>query len=298
MNGVANVFKLPGQTSRDAVDAVRRLSGCRKAGHAGTLDPGAAGVLPVLLGRATPLQEYLSGLEKVYVAEATFGMETDSSDAYGEVVELADSAAIDRADLEAAIPRFVGEINQIPPMTSALKRKGVPLYRLARRGIEVERQPRTVRVSDLNLLDWRGGDNPRALLEIRCSSGTYVRTLIADLARAAGSRAFMSFLVRTGVGPFGFRDAQIVGHAGEKLPEIIPPAEAVDFMPSVTLSDEQSMKVVHGNVPSGLDLPRDQVVRLLWRSGRLVALASKEPGATRTRLLRVFLRPEEIGEGS
>ncbi|MFW5896742.1 MAG: tRNA pseudouridine(55) synthase TruB, partial [Bacillota bacterium] len=166
MNGAVNVFKLPGQTSRDAVDAVRRLSGCRKAGHAGTLDPGAAGVLPVLLGRATRLQEYLTGLQKTYVAEATFGIETDSSDAFGKVIAEVDTESIVREDFEAAIPSFLGEITQVPPMTSALKRRGVPLYRLARRGVEVQRQSRTVHIGGLRLLDWRPGRNPQALLEI------------------------------------------------------------------------------------------------------------------------------------
>lgn len=290
MTGVVNVFKLPGQTSRDVVDAVRRSTGIRKAGHSGTLDPAASGVLPVLLDRATRLQEYLAGLDKTYVAEMTFGLATESGDAYGEIIASTPGAQVSEEGLRAVIGGFLGEIQQVPPMTSALKRDGIPLYRLARSGVEVERDPRTVRVQGLDVIEWRPGDPPRALISVTCSAGTYVRTLVADLARAMGSSAFMSFLVRTSVGPFCARDALVLG-SGEPI-RVVPASEALGFLPSRVLSAEGLLDVAHGRIPRVYPEPPDGSLRLLDAEGDLVAVA--EVSAGDIRLSRVLIRPEEI----
>ncbi len=290
MTGAVNAFKRPGQSSRDLVDRVRGLTGIRKAGHAGTLDPGAAGVLPILLGRATRLQEFLSTANKVYVAEATFGAETDSGDAYGEVIRTADRVP-GRPDVLGALDHFVGEGEQVPPMTSALKRHGVPLYRLARRGITVPREPRRVRIYALEMLEWRAGPPHRGLFRIECSPGTYIRTLIEDLGRCLDSAAFMSFLVRTRVGSFHLRDAVVPDDSG--VIPIVSPADVLCFLPSKVLNLEQALSVAHGGIPADLGEIPQGLLRLLDGNGRLVAVGRGEGDALR--LQCVLVRPEEIG---
>ena len=290
MMGAVNAFKLPGESSRDLVDRVRRLTKIRKAGHAGTLDPAAAGVLPILLGRATRLQEFLSTTNKVYVAEATFGAETDSGDAYGEVVRTTDRIPT-HAEVRGVLDHLVGEGEQVPPMTSAIKRQGVPLYRLARRGITVSREPRRIRIYALEMLEWRSGPPDRALLRIECSPGTYIRTLVEDLGLLLDSAAFMSFLVRTRVGPFHLRESVVPG-VSEDLP-ILPASDILCFLPSKVLNPGQAMRVAHGGVPPDLgELPQG-TLRLLDEGGRLIAVGRGE--GKRLRLDRVLVRPGEIG---
>jgi tRNA pseudouridine55 synthase len=205
-DGILNLDKPRGPTSHDVVDRVRELTGIRRVGHAGTLDPLATGVLLVCIGKATRVSEYLMAGSKVYRARVRLGVATDTYDAEGQVVASAsvDPIKVGRAQVEAALTRFRGVIEQVPPMYSALKHEGKPLHRLARRGVEVERKPRRVEISRLELTEW---EPPECTLEVTCSSGTYVRALAHDLGQALGCGAHLTGLVRLASGGFRLEDA-------------------------------------------------------------------------------------------
>lgn len=196
------VDKPAGMTSHDVVAIVRRRLGERRVGHAGTLDPDATGVLVLGVGRATRLLRFVEGAEKEYEADVIVGVETTSQDASGEVVAEGDASAVGRGDVEAAAAKLTGEIEQIPPMVSAVKVGGERLYRKARRGEVVERTARRVTVHEMTLEGFEPGTRARARFRVRCSPGTYVRTLAHDLGRALGVGAHVSRLRRTRVGPF------------------------------------------------------------------------------------------------
>lgn len=201
-DGFLNIFKPPGMTSHDVVGYLRRTLKPKKVGHGGTLDPVACGTLVCMLNGGTKYSTKISTLPKKYRAVALFGVKTDTGDAEGAVIAHGPSS-IDRSDIESALGRFIGEIQQTPPMTSAIKVDGKPLYKLARKGIEVERKSRTVVVHDLRVInEWSDGGRTAALLDISCSGGTYVRTLVEDLGEALGTVATTAFLIRTAVGPF------------------------------------------------------------------------------------------------
>lgn len=205
--GFLNLLKPPGATSHDVVDLVRSHLGIRRAGHLGTLDPAAAGVLPVALGRATRLFEYAAGRDKDYRAEVVFGAATDTLDAEGRTLATADASALTAAQVERLLPNFTGTIRQTPPAFSAVQIEGKRLHELARSGATVTGRPRQVQVSSLALLDFTPGERARALLDITCSAGTYIRVLAADLGQTAGLPAHLRFLVRTRVGRFTLSDA-------------------------------------------------------------------------------------------
>jgi tRNA pseudouridine55 synthase len=204
MDGILNINKPEGLTSYGVVSRIRRLSGERRVGHAGTLDPAATGVLPVCLGKATRIVEYIMGSPKTYVAGIELGTETETYDAAGAVVRQADPRHVDRRALEAALEPFRGAIRQTPPMYSAVKHHGRPLYALARVGLTIERQSRPVTIYRLELLDWRP---PCFTLEVECSRGTYIRSLAHDLGQALGCGAHLTNLARTRYGRFDIEDA-------------------------------------------------------------------------------------------
>ena len=201
---VINLDKPQGITSHDAVTAVKRALGLSKVGHAGTLDPAATGVLLILCGRATRLMPYLLALGKKYSVTMALGAETDTLDTEGVVTRRMSFSHVTQHDVEPALAGFTGDITQTPPMYSAVKISGTPLYRLARKGIEVERKPRHVVIHALKLARF---DPPFVHLDVTCSSGTYIRTLAADLARALGTCGHVHSLTRTAVGPFTVEDA-------------------------------------------------------------------------------------------
>lgn len=204
MDGILNIDKPPGRTSFSIVAQVKRLSGAKRAGHAGTLDPEASGVLPVCLGRGTRVIEFLMDTSKGYSAEIELGIATDTYDAAGQVTRHGDASLITLEQVEAALGQFRGSIRQTPPMYSALKREGRPLYELARAGITVERQSRPVQIHRLEITGW----NPPLLnLDIGCSKGTYIRSLAHDLGEALGCGAHLKNLVRTRCGIFGIEGA-------------------------------------------------------------------------------------------
>ncbi|OTA40349.1 MAG: pseudouridine synthase, partial [Symbiobacterium thermophilum] len=245
-----NLLKPPGMTSHDVVAFVRRALGVKKAGHTGTLDPGVAGVLPVCVGRATRLAEYIAGSDKAYRAEITFGVATDTQDGFGEVVAEADASHLTRGDVAYALTRFHGPIEQVPPMVSAVKVGGKRLYELARKGVEVEREPRRVFIHRLQLLDFRPGPRPVAYIDVVCSKGTYVRTLAHDLGRFLQVGAHLSYLVRTRSGPFVLAQAATLEELAAGKARLLPPAAALGDMPRVTVSGRAAARVLHGVAPA------------------------------------------------
>lgn len=230
MDALVNLYKPAGMTSRQAVDAVRRALGVRRAGHTGTLDPGAEGVLLVCLGKATRLNEFLQWLPKTYRATMILGVQTDTQDAEGTVVASTNASHITRQMLEGVLPRFVGEIEQIPPMHSAVHHEGRRLYDLAREGKVVARSSRKVFVHRLQLLNFIPGEHPEAEIEVECSTGTYIRTLCSDIGDALGTGGMMKGLVRTAIGAFRADSAVTLDQLqeGDVEKHLIPMAKAVE----------------------------------------------------------------------
>lgn len=207
-DGILLVDKPAGMTSHDVVDRIRRRFGAPKVGHAGTLDPQATGLLVIMLGRATKLADRLMAEDKIYEGVFRLGVATDTQDGDGQVVQERDCSAVARADVERAMAGLTGDLMQLPPMVSALKKNGVPLYRLARKGQVVERQPRLVRVYEFTLLDFQP---PSGAFRVRCSKGCYVRTLCADLGEALGCGAYLEQLRRLASGAFKLSEAAPLG---------------------------------------------------------------------------------------
>jgi tRNA pseudouridine55 synthase len=204
LDGILNINKPRGKTSFSIVAMVKRLSGEKRAGHAGTLDPEASGVLPVCIGKGTRIIEFLVDTTKTYRARIEFGVDTDTYDKSGRITRQGDITGINRKKIESAIGSFRGSIKQIPPMYSAVKHRGQPLYKLARAGISVERKSRTAVVHRLELISWR---KPVATVEVECSKGTYIRSLAHDLGQALGCGAHLKSLIRTRCGLFDISDA-------------------------------------------------------------------------------------------
>jgi tRNA pseudouridine55 synthase len=204
LDGILNINKPQGKTSYRIVAMVKHLSGERRVGHAGTLDPAATGVLPVSLGRGTRVIEFLVDTTKIYHADIEFGIATDTYDSSGKITRQGDPSGITQHQLESALDLFRGTIQQTPPMFSAVKHNGQPLYKLARAGIEVERRSRTAVIHRLELVSWQP---PTATLEVVCSKGTYIRSLAHDLGQSLGCGAHLKNLIRTRCGPFDIKDA-------------------------------------------------------------------------------------------
>ena len=212
MDGILNIDKPWGETSFSVVALVRRLSGERRVGHAGTLDPAATGVLPVCLGQGTRIIEFLADATKAYRAEIEFGVATDTYDASGKITRKGDPSGISRGKLEAALISFRGLIQQIPPMYSAVKHQGQPLYKLARAGIEVERKSRPTRIYRLEIIDWQP---PVVTVEVECEKGTYIRSLAHDLGQSLGCGAILKNLIRLRCGLFTIEHAVSVSQLEE-----------------------------------------------------------------------------------
>jgi tRNA pseudouridine55 synthase len=249
IDGIFNLDKPRGKTSFEVVALVRRLSGERRVGHGGTLDPEATGVLPVCLGQATRLVEFLTEGVKVYRTEIEFGIATDTYDATGKIVSSGDTSSLTREHVEEAVASFSGFIVQTPPKYSAIKYRGMPLYRYARDGIEVPRKSRMVELSRLNVVDCRV---PILTLEVECSKGTYIRSLAHDLGAKLGCGAHLRNLVRLKSGPFHISDAISVSKLEEAFrqgnwPALIQPMDvAVLHLPAVTLDTDGEKSVVSG----------------------------------------------------
>ena len=249
--GFLLVDKAAGWTSHDVVAKVRNLLGIKKVGHAGTLDPMATGLLVLGLGRTTRLLRFVQEAEKEYVARAQFGVATDSLDADGAVLSR-DPMEIEESDVEAALERFRGSIMQVPPMVSARKVEGRRLYELAREGQEVERESRPVTVYALELIDFAPSDYPQVGFRVRCSKGTYVRTLADDLARALGGRAHLTELRRTRNGGLSVAEAHTVESIASAAADdewrglVVEPLDGLPDLPLVEVDAEIARAVANG----------------------------------------------------
>lgn len=289
LTGVLNIDKSPDWTSHDVVSRVRRLTGIRQVGHAGTLDPMATGVLVVCLGRATRLIEYLAGRPKVYLATVTLGVTTDTYDATGQLTALAPVPALTPAELDRALDAFRGEIWQTPPMFSALKRDGQALYHRARRGEVVELEPRRVTVHELTLLDF---DGVTAQMRIVCSAGTYIRSIAHDLGQALGCGGHLSSLRRTAVGDFQVAQAVTVEQlaaAGDEWRAHLMPADAlVAHLDRVVLDGSQAVKLCQGQVVPARPGAVAGPARAYDPADRLLAIVDYDAGRQGWRPLKVI----------
>lgn len=279
MNGIVIVDKPQGWTSQDVTARLRRVYATRRIGHGGTLDPMATGVLPVFVGRATRGVEFFEHAEKTYDTVLLLGRTTDTQDVTGAT--LAEKAVhLSPADIERVLPRFRGDILQVPPMYSALKVNGKKLYELARKGQEVERQPRPITVFELTNL---GFDGTRLSLRVKCSKGTYIRTLCQDIGEALGCGGCMEALRRVRAGEYGIEDAVPL----EQLLESETPERylrSLDTMfahcPAVTLTPNQEKRCRNGN-PFSSPLPQG-TYRAYSQSGEFLMLATVEDGTMTT----------------
>lgn len=248
VDGVLLLDKPIGLSSNDALQKARRLFSAAKGGHTGTLDPMATGLLPLCFGEATKFSADLLEADKTYEADILLGISTDSGDAEGKILAQ-QAVSVSDAEINAVIPRFLGEIEQIPPMHSALKRDGRPLYELARKGIEVERAPRQVRIEELSLLG-RVADSVR--VRVRCSKGTYIRSLAMDIGAALGCGAHLAALRRTEVGHLQAGDAVTLAELEsltdeERLAHLSPVDSLIRTLPVIHLDAEAENRFSHGN---------------------------------------------------
>jgi len=252
VDGLLLLDKPIGVTSNSALQQVKRLFRARKAGHTGSLDPLASGMLPLCFGQATKLSAYLLDADKVYRVTARFGARTDTADADGEVIAESPLKRVERSHLETALERFRGKIMQVPPMYSALKKDGKRLYELAREGLEVERDARPVTIHALEIDTW---DPEQPVLTVRCSKGTYIRTLVEDIAAAAGTLGHVEALRRLSVEPFPEAGLvtmdeleRMAGQGEAALDGLLRPVdEAVAGWPAVHLNRDQAYYLVRGN---------------------------------------------------
>lgn len=267
IDGLVAVDKPAGCTSHDVVGRCRRIFGQKRVGHGGTLDPDATGVLLVGLGRATRLLRFLAPLPKSYVAEVVLGSTTTTLDDGGEVVATYDMSGVGLDDVQAAAAGFLGDIEQIPPMVSAVSVGGRRLHELARAGVEVERAPRPVTIHRIEV---SAGSEPRVYrIEVDCSSGTYVRSLAADLGTALGGGAHLRRLRRAAVGPFTVERAVPLESVGPE--DVLPPAAAVEHLPSVGAGPELAEAVSYGKVLD-VDWPGEGPWAVLDGAGELLAV--------------------------
>jgi len=250
--GVLLLLKPSGMTAHDVVDFVRRKLKMKRVGHTGTLDPLAAGLMILCLGRATRLAEFLSELDKVYRFEMVLGVKTKTQDAEGEIIEVSPTDRVTMGQLKEVLAKFVGEIEQIPPMLSAVHYQGKRLYELARKGIEVERKPRKVQIYRITLLEWWEEPVKRALIEVHCSRGTYIRTLASDIGDALGCGAYQHFLVRTQIGPFKSEQALTLEEFAEAVSKgewgryLLPLDQALPMFPPLVLTRLETQRVLNG----------------------------------------------------
>lgn len=277
--GFLNIYKPADYTSHDVVAVLRRhLPRKTKVGHTGTLDPQATGVLPICIGKATRLAEYFKPLSKVYLARLTLGAATDTYDAWGEVTDRADEAklsAVTAEQVNLALARFIGRIEQVPPMISAVKINGQKLYKLAHKGIEVERPARAVQIFAIEVAAM---NLPEISLKITCSGGTYVRSLCHDLGLALGVYGHMSALERLAVGEFTAANALPLAQAEQMLADgdfsaLLPLEAGVGHLPRIDLADERDYQAaLHGReVVLGLSEPEEPACRVYYQ-GRLLGI--------------------------
>ena len=267
MNGILNIFKPRGMTSHDVVNILRRKTGIKRIGHTGTLDPMATGVLPICIGKATRVSEYLLNLDKEYIADISLGSKTDTLDAEGQVLETS-KKEVTRDEIVQVVMSYLGEIKQVPPMYSALKQDGKKLYELAREGKVVERPARDVTIYDIEILNIV--DNRLITYRVKCSRGTYIRTLCDDIGEDLGTFGHMSYLMRSQAGSFTIEDTYSLDYIDklelEELKElIIPMDKALDHMEDFHMEDKYYKKLINGmkiRLEEQVDFHKDRLYKL------------------------------------
>jgi tRNA pseudouridine55 synthase len=278
IDGILNIHKAPAMTSHDVVARVRKILQQKRVGHTGTLDPMATGVLPICVGQATRVAEYLSESGKAYRAEITFGTVTDTYDAKGIVIRTASTDALTLKRIESLLPRFLGPQLQAPPLYSAIKIQGQPAYKHARAGEGLTLEPREVEITQLQIVDWQ---HPKLTLEVECSKGTYIRSLAYDLGEALGCGAYLSALLRTRSGPFSIEQSltleqlRDVHEQGQLATCLFPTDYALQNYPAIHLDEETAQRVLHGNAfYYQLDTAiSPSLARLYSPAGRFLAIA-------------------------
>jgi tRNA pseudouridine55 synthase len=282
LNSVVNLFKPIGPTSFDMVWSVRKALGVKKAGHIGTLDPMAEGVLPICLNRSTRIIQFLSPLQKTYRATLELGSSTDTQDATGQKISFGDSSLVTDSKVKQALQAFVGQQDQIPPMYSAKKKNGIPLYKLARNGINIPREPVKITVYSIDFIKKEGA---QVFFEVRCSAGTYIRTLSHDIGEKLGCCAHMVSLTRTQVGLFDLErtltleELKAANEDGSLCEKLFPLEEALNFLPAIRVKEEYLESISHGVALSKCsldDLP-DQLkmghyFRVLGNNNKILAV--------------------------
>ena len=283
MNGIVIIDKPQEWTSNDVVSRLRRVFNTRRIGHGGTLDPMATGVLPVFVGRATRGVEFFEHAEKVYETTVRFGLTTDTEDITGKTITECE-VSITESDLIAVLPKFRGDILQVPPMYSAIKVNGQKLYDLARKGREVERQPRSITIHELELLEFTGKE---ARLRVRCSKGTYIRTLCKDIGEALGCGACMAALRRVEAGEYTLegsvplRQLLDISEAGEDVEHFLRPVDSMFAShEKLRLNEKQARLVKNGNAFTATCA--DGTYRVYAPDGEFLALCKAEGGKVST----------------
>lgn len=305
IEGIINLNKPPGKTSFQMVALVRKLSRERKVGHAGTLDPDATGVLPILVGQATKLAQFLTEGTKVYRAEIRLGSSTTTYDAGGEITQVGDPSSLSTEQVKLALGSFCGITEQTPPMYSAIKQNGKPLYLLARSGIEVPRKSREITISRLDVLDWQ---NPLLVIEVECSKGTYIRSLAHDLGQRLGCGAHLSKLARLKCGPFDIENAVNVEQLedvsrNDRWKTIVRPMDtALAHLESLIVDAAGEADISHGRAfTMGPEQERasGRLCRAYSSDGRFLALVRFDPERNLWQPESVFMKQEHLsGESS
>ncbi|MFA5626684.1 MAG: tRNA pseudouridine(55) synthase TruB [Thiohalomonadaceae bacterium] len=278
VNGILLLDKPIGITSNAALQQVKRLFDARKAGHTGNLDPMASGLLPLCLGEATKVSTFLLDADKRYFGTCKLGVRTHTGDAEGEIIETRPVENYTEAEVIEALARFTGEIMQVPPMHSAIKHQGQPLYKLAHQGLEVERQPRPVTIHELKLLSFAGDE---LQIEVHCSKGTYIRTLAEDIGEVLGCGAHLKQLRRTQVGPFNESEMVTMEQLKQILLEegqpgidaqLLPIASALADWPAVNLSSNSSYYIRQGQAVQIPQAPTQGWLRLFDQHGGFIGV--------------------------
>ncbi len=261
MIGILNILKPTGMTSHDVVSNVRKILNIKKVGHAGTLDPNVAGVLVICVSKATKLSEYLMSGDKEYVCELILGQSTDTQDSYGMVIDKSDKVSVTREELNEVLKKFTGEQIQIPPAYSAVKLHGKKLYEYARQNIQVEKQGRPINIKSIELLKFDGN---KALLKVRCSKGTYIRTLCNDIGKSLGTFGHMGILIRTESKGLHINNSVTLEklkylNDNNKLDECLIPVESIYKLDKINVESKYYDRLTAGNeVEAGLNTDSDK----------------------------------------
>jgi len=275
VDGILLLDKPLGRSSNSALQKVRYLFNAKKAGHTGSLDPLATGVLPICFGQASKVSAYLLDSDKRYIFTAQLGVTTTTGDKEGDVLKTREVTKFTEQQLETVLQNFRGEIEQIPPMHSALKHNGQPLYKLARQGIEIERKAREVTIHELTLIEISADT---ITVDAHCSKGTYIRTLAQDIGEALGFGAHLSMLRRTNVSPFDcsklytIEEIEKLAETNELAGVLLPIDSALVKLPSIVLSDEESKRIQHGLKVSRRDIPENDMIRMYLEDGEFIGI--------------------------